>query len=79
MVDILNIKLFKSNLQLGLLMHARIANACIRAPPKTPGMTMVIQVEVSAVLDKVKAGDKVCLKAEKFNGAIVVTDLQPSK
>ena len=79
MVDILNIKLFKSNLQLGLLVHARIANACIRAPPKMPCMTMVIQVKDSAVLDKVKAGDKVRFKAEKSNGAIVVTDLQPSK
>ena len=62
MVDILNIKLFKSNLQLGLLMHARIANACIRAPPKMPGMTMVIQVEVSAALDKVKPVTRCVLK-----------------
>ena len=44
-----------------------------------PSMTMVFQVKDPAMLDKVKAGDKVHFKAEKFNGAIVVTDLQPSK
>ena len=43
-------------------MHARIANDCIRAPPKMPGMTMVIQVEVSAVLDKVKPVTRCVLK-----------------
>lgn len=44
-----------------------------------PGMTMVFQVKDPAMLEKVKAGDKVRFKAEKSNGAIVVTDLQPSK
>ena len=44
-----------------------------------PGMTMVFQVKDPAMLDKVKAGDKVRFKAEKSNGALVVTDLQPSK
>ena len=44
-----------------------------------PGMTMVFQVKDSAMLDKVKAGDKVRFKAEKSNGAIVVTELQPAK
>ena len=44
-----------------------------------PGMTMVFQVKDPAMLDKVKAGDKVRFKAEKSNGAIVVTDLQPLK
>lgn len=44
-----------------------------------PGMTMVFQVKDPAMLDKVKAGDKVVFKAEKSNGAFVVTDLQPSK
>ncbi|MBI2728479.1 MAG: copper-binding protein [Polaromonas sp.] len=44
-----------------------------------PGMTMVFQVKDPAMLDKVKAGDKVRFKAEKSNGAFVVTDLQPSK
>jgi Cu/Ag efflux protein CusF len=44
-----------------------------------PGMTMVFQVKDAAMLDKVKAGDKVRFKAEKSNGAIVVTDLEASK
>jgi uncharacterized cupredoxin-like copper-binding protein len=44
-----------------------------------PSMTMVFQVKDPAMLDKVKAGDKVLFKAEKSNGAIVITDLQPSK
>ena len=43
-----------------------------------PGMTMVFQVKDPAMLDKVKAGDKVRFKAEKSGGAIVVTDLQPA-
>ncbi|HQS41746.1 MULTISPECIES: copper-binding protein [unclassified Polaromonas] len=44
-----------------------------------PGMTMVFQVKDPAMLDKVKAGDKVRFKVEKINGAMVVTDLQPAK
>lgn len=44
-----------------------------------PGMTMVFQVKDPAMLDKVKAGDKVRFKAEKSNGAIVVTEIQPAK
>lgn len=44
-----------------------------------PGMTMVFQVKDPVMLDKVKAGDKVRFKAEKSNGVIVVTDLQPAK
>lgn len=44
-----------------------------------PGMTMVFQVKDAAMLDKVKAGDKVKFVAEKSDGAIVVTDIQPSK
>jgi Cu(I)/Ag(I) efflux system protein CusF len=43
-----------------------------------PGMTMVFRVKDPAMLDKVKAGDKVRFKAEKSHGAIVVTDLQPA-
>ena len=41
-----------------------------------PGMTMVFQVKDPAMLDKVKTGDKIRFKAEKANGAIVVTDIQ---
>lgn len=44
-----------------------------------PGMTMVFQVKDAAMLDKVKAGDKVRFKAEKSGGAIVVTEIQPAK
>lgn len=44
-----------------------------------PGMTMVFQVKDPAMLDKIKAGDKVKFSAEKSGGAIVVTDIQPAK
>ena len=44
-----------------------------------PGMTMVFQVKDAALLDKVKAGDKVRFRAEKVGGAIVVTDIQTAK
>lgn len=44
-----------------------------------PGMTMVFQVKDPAMLDKVKAGDKVKFKAEKSGGAIVVTEIAPGK
>lgn len=44
-----------------------------------PGMTMVFQVKDPAMLDKVKAGDKVVFAAEKADGAYVVTELEPAK
>lgn len=44
-----------------------------------PGMTMVFQVKDSAMLEKVKVGDKVKFVAEKSGGALVVTDIQPVK
>ena len=44
-----------------------------------PGMTMVFQVKDPVMVDRVKPGDKIRFKAEKHNGAIVVTDLQPAK
>ena len=44
-----------------------------------PGMTMVFQVRDPAMLDTVKAGDKVMFKAEKANGAMVVTEIQSVK
>jgi Cu/Ag efflux protein CusF len=44
-----------------------------------PGMTMVFQVKDPALLDKVKAGDKVKFKAEQAGSALVVTDIQPAK
>ncbi len=44
-----------------------------------PGMTMVFQVKDPAMLDAVKQGDKVMFKAEKANGALVVTEIQSVK
>ena len=55
------------------LKHGEIRNL------EMPGMTMVFQVKEAAMLDMVKPGDKVLFKAEKANGAIVVTEIQPVK
>jgi Cu(I)/Ag(I) efflux system periplasmic protein CusF len=44
-----------------------------------PGMTMVFQVKDAAILDSVKAGDKIKFKAEQAGSAIVVTEIQPAK
>jgi Cu(I)/Ag(I) efflux system periplasmic protein CusF len=44
-----------------------------------PPMTMVFQVKDAALLDKVKAGDKVRFKAEKAGGAMVVTEIEAAK
>ncbi|MDO8772214.1 MAG: copper-binding protein [Burkholderiaceae bacterium] len=44
-----------------------------------PGMTMVFKIKDPAVLDTVKAGDKVKFRAEKADGAIVVTEIQVAK
>lgn len=41
-----------------------------------PGMTMVFKVLDPALLDKVKAGDKVKFTAEDRNGALVVTTIE---
>ncbi|MBC7733114.1 MAG: copper-binding protein [Bacteriovorax sp.] len=41
-----------------------------------PGMTMVFQVKDAALLDKVKAGDKVRFTAEMIGGSVVVTDIR---
>ena len=38
-----------------------------------PAMTMVFRVRDRALLDKVQAGDKVRFRAERIDGAIVVT------
>ena len=42
-------------------------------------MTMVFHVKDPAMLDTVKAGDKVKFAAEKVGGAITVTRLEPAK
>jgi len=44
-----------------------------------PGMTMVFQVKDPAMLDQVKAGDKVKFAVDKINGAYVVTRIEPPK
>ena len=44
-----------------------------------PGMTMVFQVKDAAMLDSIKAGDKIKFKAEQAGSAIVVTEIQPLK
>jgi len=44
-----------------------------------PGMSMVFQVKDKALLDTVKAGDKVKFNAVNENGKFVVTDIQPAK
>jgi Cu(I)/Ag(I) efflux system protein CusF len=44
-----------------------------------PGMTMVFQVKDAAMLDKVKAGDKVRFSAEQQQGTLVVTAIEAAK
>ena len=44
-----------------------------------PPMTMVFQVADRAMLDKVKAGDKVRFAAEQKSGAYVITAIEPEK
>ena len=44
-----------------------------------PSMTMVFQVKDAAMLDQVKAGDKVKFQAEKVGGAFTVTTIQPAQ
>lgn len=44
-----------------------------------PGMTMVFRVKDAAMLDQVKAGDKVRFNAEKLNGALTVTAIEAGK
>ena len=44
-----------------------------------PAMTMVFQVKDPAMLDQVKAGDKVKFQAEKVGGAFTITRIEPVK
>jgi Cu(I)/Ag(I) efflux system protein CusF len=44
-----------------------------------PGMTMVFQVADPAMLDQVKAGDKVRFTADKIGGGYAVTKIEPQK
>ena len=53
------------------LRHGEIRN--LEMPP----MTMVFQVQDKALLDKVKAGDRVRFAAEKVGGQYTVTQIEP--
>lgn len=55
------------------LKHGPIANLDM------PGMTMVFKVADPKLLDTVKEGDKVKFSADRVNGAITVTAIQPAK
>jgi len=44
-----------------------------------PAMTMVFKAENPAMLDKVKAGDKIRFVAERSGGVFVVKTLEPAK
>jgi Cu/Ag efflux protein CusF len=44
-----------------------------------PAMTMVYRVKDPAMLDQVKAGDKVKFQAEKIEGALTITKIEPEK
>jgi Cu(I)/Ag(I) efflux system periplasmic protein CusF len=44
-----------------------------------PGMTMVFRVSDPAMLDKVKAGDKIRFAVEKVQGAYTVMKVEPAK
>ena len=44
-----------------------------------PPMTMVFQVKDPALLDQVKAGDKILFVAEKTGGRYIVTHVEPAK
>lgn len=52
------------------LRHGEILNL------EMPGMTMVFQVQDSALLNGLKVGDKVRFRAERLNGALVVTRIE---
>lgn len=55
------------------LKHGEIKNL------EMPAMTMVFQVKDTALLDKVKAGDKVKFKAEKVPSGYAVTEIEMAK
>ena len=44
-----------------------------------PAMTMVFRVKDAAMLDKVKAGDKVKFRAEKVGGAFTITQIDAAE
>jgi Cu/Ag efflux protein CusF len=44
-----------------------------------PGMTMVFRVKDPAMLDRMKAGDKIMFSAGNIGGAFTVTGVEPAK
>jgi Cu/Ag efflux protein CusF len=42
-----------------------------------PPMTMVFRVKVSAMLDRLKVGDKIRFTVDQIDGALVVTRIEP--
>jgi Cu/Ag efflux protein CusF len=46
------------------------------APLDMPAMTMVFQVKDPALLDQVKAGDRIRFEAEKLGGAYTITRIE---
>jgi Cu(I)/Ag(I) efflux system periplasmic protein CusF len=44
-----------------------------------PPMTMVFRVKDPAMLDQVKEGDKIRFSADRIDGALTVTEIQPGK
>jgi Cu(I)/Ag(I) efflux system protein CusF len=55
------------------LQHGPIQNL------EMPGMTMAFRVGNEALLDKVKVGDKVRFRAEKIDGRVTVTQIEPQR
>ena len=55
------------------LKHGEIKNL------EMPAMTMVFQVKDTALLDKVKVGDKVKFKAEKVASGYAVTEIEMAR
>ena len=53
--------------------HGPLANLAM------PAMTMVYQVADPAMLEQVKAGDKIRFEAEKVDGAFTVTKIEPAR
>ena len=44
-----------------------------------PGMTMAFKVQETAMLDQVKAGDRIRFRVESLNGTYTVTKLESAK
>ena len=74
-VDMTDAEVRKIDMEAGklTLKHAEIKNLGM------PAMTMVFLIKDKAMLDKLKAGDKVKFKAINDAGKFTVTEIQPVK